>query len=177
MTDSAHASGTDRIAEVARRLDWPDERVIVNVQGDEPLLPPVLVSQVAGLLNDDPECRHGDARNSDRGRRRVGRPQRGQGGHGPALPGPVFQPLPYSHGRATARGRPRVRCAMWACTAIGFGRSRLSPGRGLADWSCRNGWNSSAHCGSGSRFMSPRRAKCLPGAWIRKKICRLCAKC
>ena len=56
MTDSAHASGTDRIAEVARRLDWPDERVIVNVQGDEPLLPPVLVSQVAGLLNDDPEA-------------------------------------------------------------------------------------------------------------------------
>ena len=56
MTDGAHASGTDRIAEVARRLDWPDERVIVNVQGDEPLLPPVLVSQVAGLLNDDPKA-------------------------------------------------------------------------------------------------------------------------
>ncbi len=56
MTDSAHASGTDRIAEIAGRLDWPDERVIVNVQGDEPLLPPVLVSQVAGLLGDDPEA-------------------------------------------------------------------------------------------------------------------------
>lgn len=56
MTDSAHASGTDRIAEVARRLDWPDERVVVNVQGDEPLLPPVLVSQVARLLDDDPEA-------------------------------------------------------------------------------------------------------------------------
>lgn len=55
MTDSAHASGTDRIAEVARRLDWPDERVIVNVQGDEPLMPPVLVSQVAELLDGDPE--------------------------------------------------------------------------------------------------------------------------
>ena len=56
MTDGAHASGTDRIAEVARRLDWPDERVVVNVQGDEPLLPPVLVSQVAGLLDDDPQA-------------------------------------------------------------------------------------------------------------------------
>lgn len=54
MTDSSHASGTDRIAEVAGRLDWPDERVVVNVQGDEPLLPPVLVSQVAGLLDGDP---------------------------------------------------------------------------------------------------------------------------
>ena len=56
MTDLAHASGTDRIAEVAGRLDWPDERVVVNVQGDEPLLPPVLVSQVAGLLDNDPEA-------------------------------------------------------------------------------------------------------------------------
>lgn len=56
MTDGGHASGTDRIAEVARRLDWPDERVVVNVQGDEPLLPPVLVSQVAGLLDDDPDA-------------------------------------------------------------------------------------------------------------------------
>ena len=56
MTDSTHASGTDRIAEVASRLDWPDERVVVNVQGDEPLLPPALVSQVAGLLDGDPEA-------------------------------------------------------------------------------------------------------------------------
>ena len=56
MTDTAHASGTDRIAEVARRLDWSADRVVVNVQGDEPLLPPVLVSQVAGLLDDDPEA-------------------------------------------------------------------------------------------------------------------------
>lgn len=56
MTDSTHASGTDRIAEVARRLDWLDERVVVNVQGDEPLLPPVLVSQVAALLDDDSDA-------------------------------------------------------------------------------------------------------------------------
>ena len=53
MTAMAHASGTDRIAEVVRRLGWPDERVVVNVQGDEPLLPPALVSQVAGLLDED----------------------------------------------------------------------------------------------------------------------------
>lgn len=56
MTAAAHASGTDRIAEVARRLEWPDERVVVNVQGDEPLLPPALVSQVAGLLGTDSEA-------------------------------------------------------------------------------------------------------------------------
>lgn len=50
MTAADHASGTDRIAEVARRRGWSGEDIVVNVQGDEPLLPPVLVGQVAGLL-------------------------------------------------------------------------------------------------------------------------------
>lgn len=39
MTDAAHESGSDRTAEVARLLDWPADDIIVNVQGDEPLLP------------------------------------------------------------------------------------------------------------------------------------------
>ena len=50
LTASSHGSGTERIAEVARTRGWPPEDIIVNVQGDEPLLPPVLVSQVAALL-------------------------------------------------------------------------------------------------------------------------------
>jgi 3-deoxy-manno-octulosonate cytidylyltransferase (CMP-KDO synthetase) len=50
MTSPRHASGTDRIAEVARRRGWPDGDIVVNVQGDEPLLPPALVGQVASLL-------------------------------------------------------------------------------------------------------------------------------
>lgn len=54
MTSPAHLSGTDRLAEVAARRGWPDTAVVVNVQGDEPLLPPVLVQQVAGLLGADP---------------------------------------------------------------------------------------------------------------------------
>lgn len=54
MTSSDHASGTDRIAEVAARSRWPDDRIVVNVQGDEPLIPPALIDQVAGLLADDP---------------------------------------------------------------------------------------------------------------------------
>lgn len=48
-TDPEHASGTDRVAEVARRLDWPAEAVVVNVQGDEPLIPPGNIAQVAAL--------------------------------------------------------------------------------------------------------------------------------
>jgi len=56
MTGMHHESGTDRIAEVADRLGWPDEHIVVNVQGDEPLVPPELIAQVAGLL-----ARHPDA--------------------------------------------------------------------------------------------------------------------
>jgi 3-deoxy-manno-octulosonate cytidylyltransferase (CMP-KDO synthetase) len=50
MTAVTHASGTDRVAEVARLRGWRDDAIVVNAQGDEPLLPPELVLQVAGLL-------------------------------------------------------------------------------------------------------------------------------
>jgi 3-deoxy-manno-octulosonate cytidylyltransferase (CMP-KDO synthetase) len=54
LTDGAHASGTDRIAEVARTRGWPAADIVVNVQGDEPLLPPANISQVAALLAAEP---------------------------------------------------------------------------------------------------------------------------
>lgn len=50
MTGAQHASGTDRIAEVAMRRGWAADDIVVNVQGDEPLLPPALIGQVAQLL-------------------------------------------------------------------------------------------------------------------------------
>jgi 3-deoxy-manno-octulosonate cytidylyltransferase (CMP-KDO synthetase) len=50
MTSILHASGTDRIAEVAALRQWGDGEVIVNVQGDEPLMPEALIDQAAGLL-------------------------------------------------------------------------------------------------------------------------------
>ncbi|MDJ0740844.1 MAG: 3-deoxy-manno-octulosonate cytidylyltransferase [Gammaproteobacteria bacterium] len=50
MTDPHHASGTDRIAEVARTLGWPDDTLVVNLQGDEPLMPPALLQRVAATL-------------------------------------------------------------------------------------------------------------------------------
>jgi 3-deoxy-manno-octulosonate cytidylyltransferase (CMP-KDO synthetase) len=54
MTSTSHLSGTDRLAEVATRRGWGDADVVVNVQGDEPLLPAALVGQAASLLGADP---------------------------------------------------------------------------------------------------------------------------
>ncbi|MBN6710596.1 3-deoxy-manno-octulosonate cytidylyltransferase [Haemophilus haemoglobinophilus] len=50
MTSSQHNSGTERLAEVVEKLAIPDDEIIVNIQGDEPLIPPVIVSQVAQNL-------------------------------------------------------------------------------------------------------------------------------
>ena len=50
MTRVDHASGTDRIAEVAQLLGWHDDEIVVNVQGDEPLIDPNLITQVAQHL-------------------------------------------------------------------------------------------------------------------------------
>ncbi len=50
MTLPGHASGTERIAETADLLGWPDATVIVNVQGDEPLLPPEYIRLTASAL-------------------------------------------------------------------------------------------------------------------------------
>jgi 3-deoxy-manno-octulosonate cytidylyltransferase (CMP-KDO synthetase) len=56
MTRSDHVSGTDRIAEVSLQQGWPDETIVVNVQGDEPLIPPQLISAVAQHLHDHSDC-------------------------------------------------------------------------------------------------------------------------
>ena len=50
MTRSDHATGTDRIAEVARKRGFKASHIVVNVQGDEPLIPPALIRSVAASL-------------------------------------------------------------------------------------------------------------------------------
>jgi 3-deoxy-manno-octulosonate cytidylyltransferase (CMP-KDO synthetase) len=50
LTGSAHPTGTDRIAEVAAKLGCTDDAIVVNVQGDEPLIEPALIAEVAAAL-------------------------------------------------------------------------------------------------------------------------------
>ena len=52
MTAIHHRSGTERIAEVADIMDWDDETIVVNLQGDEPTMPAALIDQCASLLDD-----------------------------------------------------------------------------------------------------------------------------
>lgn len=57
MTSAEHRSGSDRLAEVARLLDWDSDAIVVNLQGDEPLIDPGLIRQLASDL-----ASHGEAR-------------------------------------------------------------------------------------------------------------------
>lgn len=56
LTSENHPTGTDRIAEVAQLLKLPNDALIVNVQGDEPLIPPELINQVASTLAENARC-------------------------------------------------------------------------------------------------------------------------
>ncbi len=50
MTSAEHTSGTERLSEVVERRDWQQDAIVVNLQGDEPMMPSALIRQVAGNL-------------------------------------------------------------------------------------------------------------------------------
>jgi 3-deoxy-manno-octulosonate cytidylyltransferase (CMP-KDO synthetase) len=55
MTDPDHQSGSDRVMEVAQRRGWGDADIVINVQGDEPLLPPAIIDQLADAMVKRPD--------------------------------------------------------------------------------------------------------------------------
>jgi 3-deoxy-manno-octulosonate cytidylyltransferase (CMP-KDO synthetase) len=55
LTRTDHQSGSDRVMEVVAAKGWSDHHIVINVQGDEPLIPPVVIRQVAQLLLDAPD--------------------------------------------------------------------------------------------------------------------------
>lgn len=55
-TSTTHATGTDRLAQAVALLGLSGDEVVVNVQGDEPLIPPAVIDAVAGLLEGSPDC-------------------------------------------------------------------------------------------------------------------------
>jgi len=56
LTSPTHPTGTDRLAEAVEILGLADQAIVVNVQGDEPLIPPSVVREVADLLAARPDC-------------------------------------------------------------------------------------------------------------------------
>ncbi len=56
MTDATHASGTDRVAEVVRSRGWRGAEIVVNLQGDEPLIEPGLIARLAAALEQQPDA-------------------------------------------------------------------------------------------------------------------------
>jgi 3-deoxy-manno-octulosonate cytidylyltransferase (CMP-KDO synthetase) len=68
MTSSEHKSGTDRVAEAAQLLNLEDEKIVVNLQADEPSIPSELIDQVANLLY---------ITQNNREHRRLSQPRRG----------------------------------------------------------------------------------------------------
>ena len=53
MTNEAHLSGSDRVMEVAALMGWDEQDIVVNVQGDEPLIPPVVIDDVIQAITEN----------------------------------------------------------------------------------------------------------------------------
>jgi len=56
MTSVDHVNGTDRLAEVSKKLSFSDDDIVINLQGDEPLIPSSLIEPMAKLLSDNPSA-------------------------------------------------------------------------------------------------------------------------
>ncbi len=107
MTDPDLPSGTDRVAAVAAARGWSDDTIVVNVQGDEPFLPPRLDRPGRGAARGRSGGGHCDACGADRVARAVPGPERGEGRHCGRRRRALFQPRADSVDARRSAGRLR----------------------------------------------------------------------
>jgi 3-deoxy-D-manno-octulosonate cytidylyltransferase len=178
LTRSDHASGSDRLAEACALLGLDGAQVVVNVQGDEPLIDPALVRQCADLLQQRQDCVMSTAAHPidnlrdylDSNIVKVVLDAQGL-----AL---YFSRAPIPWWRDGGRCRKiRHLCGTWGCmrTALRscahFRRCRLRPS------SAPRHWSNCARCGTAtaSRCMSARMPRAR--AWTRPRTWSGCARC
>ena len=123
LTRTDHVSGSDRLAEACALLDIDGDDVVVNVQGDEPLIEPRLVARCAQLLRERDDCVMSTAAHPIVERADFLNPNIVKVVLDAAGPRAVLQPRadPVRRAMATARCRSRRRCATSACMAIALG--------------------------------------------------------
>ncbi len=161
LTSAEHPSGTDRIAELARRFGWDDDQIVVNVQGDEPLISPVVDRADRAPARMASGCDDRDARGAARSRRRVPRPELRQGRHRPRGLGAVFQSRadPVAARRRRARGAASHR-SLRVSRRRPQGDQRGAAVRARADREARAVARALARAtGSSSRTRSSRRRR------------------
>ena len=172
MTRSDHLSGTDRVAEVASA---EDAEIVVNIQGDEPLIDPAAIDAAILPLVHEPDIVDGDAEETDRRSARDHRSERGEGGHGPAGNAIYFSrcPIPY-RARGGAAGDALFQTHRTVCLPAGFSA-------GYSDAAGRSaGTGRTAGAVARARERVSRSAWWKPNtnrsAWIRRRIWNGCRR-
>ena len=168
MTRADHPTGTDRLAEAAAQLGLADDAIVVNVQGDEPLLEPALIRAMARRCWRRTRRRDRHRLPSDRRRRRSVQPERRQGRARRARLRAVLQPRDDSVGarrvRRSARRASRRPAALPALRALRVPRrfpARLPRRSRRRRSSASRRWSSCARSGTatGSWWRSPRERR------------------
>ena len=186
MTSARHASGTDRLAEVAARRRYAAGHIVVNVQGDEPLIDPSLIRRVAASLARRRDAHMATAAHPLRDAARARQSERRQGRARPTTgyalyfsraPDPVrARRLRARHPRAFRRGLPVYRHLGIYAYRAGFLRrfTRLAP---AADRALRGaGAAARARARLPHRRRDHARAR-RTRAWTRRRTCGACAGC
>ncbi|AMX05984.1 3-deoxy-manno-octulosonate cytidylyltransferase [Enterobacter asburiae] len=173
MTRADHQSGTERLAEVVEKCGFSDDTVIVNVQGDEPMIPAVIIRQVAenlaqrqvGMATLAVPIHHAEEAFNPNAVKVVMDAEAMRS----ISRAPPFRGIAIAL-RSLKRPSAILSCVILGSTAIGpvlF--VDMLPGRRVR-WSISKCWSSFACSGMAKKFTLPLPAKCLERALIRRKI-------